>query len=84
MNHKQRRTLERIFQRPTPSNLRWDDVESLFGALGASITPGAGSRVRVDLNGYTIVLHRPHPQPHLNRPTVRDIEDFLANAGVVP
>jgi hypothetical protein len=62
MNLKQRRTLERVFAQPVPATLAWDDVESLFWALGATITQGSGSRVRVVLNDASAVFHVPHPQ----------------------
>ncbi|MFN9174935.1 MAG: hypothetical protein ACK58N_10615 [Synechocystis sp.] len=34
MNRKQQRILEAIQMSPPPANLKWDDVESLFTALG--------------------------------------------------
>jgi len=34
MNSKQRKTLKNIFSRPTPKNLLWNDIESLFRAIG--------------------------------------------------
>ena len=44
------------------SNIPWSDVEALFVALGAEVTEGHGSRVRVALNGVRAVFHRPHPE----------------------
>lgn len=77
MNRRQRKTLETIRQSPTPTDLRWDEVESLFKALGAVVKTGAGSRVRITLNGRHLGLHRPHPAPTLKRYVVRMIRDFL-------
>ncbi|BAY62075.1 HicA protein [Calothrix brevissima NIES-22] len=48
INNKQRQILELIFTNPVPSNILWKDIESLFIALGADITQGRGSRVRVN------------------------------------
>ena len=62
MNKKQRQTLQRIFEKPTRSDISWNDIESLFIAFGAEVTEGKGSRVRVALNDVRAVFHRPHPQ----------------------
>jgi len=36
--------------------------DTMLKAAGAEITEGAGSRVRIALNGVRAVFHRPHPQ----------------------
>ena len=84
MNSRQRRTLIRIFAEPTPADLRWNEIEALLRALGAEISEGAGSRVRVVLSGVRAVLHRPHPRPETRRGLVRAVRDLLAAAGVEP
>ena len=84
MNARHLATLRRIFAEPTPANLRWRDIEALLRAAGADIREGAGSRVRVALNGIRAVFHRPHPRPDANRGAVRAVRDFLAAAGVEP
>ena len=84
MNRTHRKTLARVFAEPTPANLRWGEVERLFHALGAELSEGAGSRIRVALNGVRAVFHRPHPQPDVKRSTVRAVRDFLAAAGIEP
>lgn len=52
--------------------------------LGAEIGEREGSRVSVNLNGHTVVLHRPHPQKEANRYTVRDVRGLLTLVGVTP
>ena len=84
MNSRHRRTLGRIFAEPTPTDLRWRDIEALLGAAGAEVSEGAGSRVRVALAGVRAVFHRPHPGPETRRGLVRAVQDFLAAAGVKP
>jgi hypothetical protein len=84
MNTKQRRTLQRIFARPLPTELPWDDIESLLRALGAEIRQGSGSRIRIELNGVRTVMHLPHPRPTAGRGRIEAIRDFLASAGVTP
>lgn len=77
-----RQTLRRIMGDPAPADLRWSDIESLFRALGAEISEGSGSRVRVALGGVRAVFHRPHPSPQTKRGAVRSVREFLFNAGV--
>ena len=84
MNKRQRRTLARIFERPTRSDLRWDELVSLLRALGAEEHGGAGSRIRFVLDGSILSLHRPHPRPELRKYAVEDVRDFLAARGVEP
>ncbi|MEM1011998.1 MAG: type II toxin-antitoxin system HicA family toxin [Planctomycetota bacterium] len=59
-------------------------MESLLRSLGATLEEGAGSRVRVSLNGIDAVFHRPHPQPEASRAVIRSVRSFLINAGVTP
>ena len=82
MNKKQRQTLERIFDKPERSDILWHDIESLFKALGAEISEGRGSRVRVALKDVRAVFHRPHPQRVTNKSTVRSVRRFLLETGV--
>lgn len=81
---RHRRTLERMFARPTPSDIRWAEVEALLRALDVEIGQRAGSRVRLSRDGKGIVVHEPHPSPHLLRSTVREIAAFLSDIGVSP
>ena len=67
MNKKQRQTFERIFDRPERSDILWNDIEGLFKAMGADISEGRGSRVRVALKGVKAVFHRPHPRRVTNK-----------------
>ena len=82
MNSKQKRTLERIFAKPVQSNINWKDIESLFIALGAEISEGSGSRVRVALNDIRAVFHRPHPEKETDKGAVKSVRRFLQNAGI--
>jgi hypothetical protein len=84
MNAKQRRTRDRILESPTRSDVRWDDVRSLFKALGADEIEGSGPRVRFTLNGRVLSLHRPHPKPELKKYAVEDVRDFLIANQIEP
>jgi len=82
MNKKQRQTLEQIFEKPERSDMAWSNIESLFKALGADVSEGKGSRVRVALNDVRAVFHRPHPQRVTNKSTIRSVRRFLLETGV--
>jgi len=84
LSSRHQATLEAVFESPPPANLRWSAVESLFEALGAEITEGQGSRVRVRLRRRVGVFHRPHPRPEAGRGILRSVRRFLESAGVTP
>jgi HicA toxin of bacterial toxin-antitoxin, len=64
------------------ADIEWREVASLLKALGAEITEGRGSRVRVSLNGIRAVLHEPHPEKEMRKGAVRSLKGFLREAGV--
>ena len=84
MDRKHRKTLEAIFEKPERANIAWRDIESLFIALGAEISEGSGSRVRVALKDVRAVFHRPHPRKETNKGAVKSVRRFLEAAGVKP
>ena len=84
MDKKHGKTLEAIFEKPERANIPWRDVEALFVALGAEISEGSGSRVRVALKDVRAVFHRPHPRKETNKGAVKSVRRFLEAAGVKP
>ncbi|MBD2139284.1 type II toxin-antitoxin system HicA family toxin [Anabaena sp. FACHB-1237] len=84
LNNKQRKTLELIFTNPVPANIIWQDIESLFIALGADIIQGSSSRVRVKLNDVRGYFHEPHREKETDKGAVKAVREFLIKAGVEP
>ena len=82
MSKKHEKTLKAVFSVPTSGGIAWRDIEALFKSLGAEISEGRGSRVRVILNGVFAVFHRPHPQKEACKGAVEAVRSFLKNAGV--
>ena len=74
--------MDLLFRNPLQPNIPWADVEGLFAALGAELSKGSGSRIRVKLNGVRAVFHRPHPEKTTDRGAVNSVRRFLENAGV--
>ncbi len=84
MRKKHTETLNAIFHTPILSNVKWNDIESLFTSLGARVTEGRGSRVKVFLNDRVSVFHRPHPQKETDKGALVSVRRFLEEAGVKP
>lgn len=84
MKEKHIDTLNSIFKKPVPSGIVWKDIESMLKAYGAEITEGAGSRVRIKLNGVRAIFHRPHPRKETDKGAVVSMKRFLTTAGVEP
>jgi hypothetical protein len=82
MNKKHRKTLQVVFEDPIKSNIAWSDIEKMLTALGAEISEGSGSRVRLALNGVRAVFHRPHPQKETDKGAVVSMRRFLTEAGI--
>lgn len=84
LNSRNRATLAMIFATPVSPNIRWTAIETMLVALGAELSEGRGSRIRVTLNGQDAVFHRPHPSPTADRGAVVSMRKFLERAGVTP
>jgi hypothetical protein len=77
-----RRTLDAIFANPVRSNISWADIESMLVALGAEVSEGEGSRVRIALKGVRAVFHRPHPRKETEKGAIASMRRFLQAAQV--
>ena len=82
LTKKHQKTLAKLFEQPVRSDIAWADIESLLAAVGAEISEGRGSRVRIALNGVRAVFHRPHPQKETDKGAVVSMRRFLTEAGV--
>ncbi|MDX2073638.1 MAG: type II toxin-antitoxin system HicA family toxin [Alphaproteobacteria bacterium] len=74
---KHQRTWDAIFETPTRADIAWREIEAMLKAMGAEITEGNGSRVRVALSGVRAVFHRPHPRKEADKGAVRAVQMFL-------
>jgi len=74
--------LTAIFKLPTQSGVPWKDIEMLLKTLGAEISEGSGSRIRIALNGVRAVFHRPHPRKETDKGALCDVRRFLITAGI--
>jgi hypothetical protein len=84
LSRRHRRTLEKIFEEPRRADVEWRQVLALLGALGAEVSEGRGSRVRIVLNGVRAVFHKPHPRKEMDKGSLGSMERFLIAAGIEP
>jgi hypothetical protein len=84
MASKHLKTLQAVFDTPVRSSIQWRDIEKMLLALGAEISEGGGSRVRIALNEVRAVFHRPHPRKETDKGAVVSMRRFLMAAGVTP
>lgn len=82
MHSKQAKTLKAIFTDPVPSDIAWKEIVKLFEGLGATVSQGKGSRVRVLLNDQRAVFHEPHPERVADKGAVKSVREFLVKAGI--
>jgi HicA toxin of bacterial toxin-antitoxin, len=82
LNSKQEKVLKDIFKEPIKSDVLWKDIEKVLIALGAEISEGKGSRIRLYLNGVRAVFHRPHPKKQTDKGALKSMRRFLTEAGV--
>ncbi len=55
LKKKHQLILKAIFANSVQSSINWKDIEVLLEALGAELSEGRGSRVRIALNGRKAV-----------------------------
>jgi hypothetical protein len=84
MNSRHRKTLAALYERPERADIAWREIEALLLAVGAELSEGSGSRIRVALNGVRAVFHRPHPQKGTDKGAVKSVRRFLQEAGIEP
>jgi hypothetical protein len=82
LSSKHLKTLRAILEDPFRSDIEWTGIENLLLALGAELSEGRGSRVRVYLKGVRAVFHRPHPQKETEKGAIKSMRRFLTEAGV--
>lgn len=82
LSSKHKKILTAIFASPVQSNILWNDIEKLLIALGAEISEGRGSRIRIALNKVRAVFHRPHPQKETDKGALSSMRRFLTEAGI--
>lgn len=82
LGKKHQRILDNVFENPVRSNIKWIDIEKMLVALGAELSEGSGSRVRIYLNNVRAVFHRSHPKKETDKGALISMRRFLKETGV--
>jgi len=84
MNAKQKKTMVKVFEKPTRPDVSWQEVVSLLLGTGAIMKEGKGSRVRFEKGSSNLHIHKPHPAKVLRKYSVDLVRDFLIEIGEKP
>lgn len=82
LKNKHKKVLEDIFHNPIKSGVICLEIEAMLTALGAEVSEGRGSRIRISLNGVRAVFHRPHPEKETDKGALKSMRRFLIEAGI--
>lgn len=77
--------IEKIKAKPTPSNIKWDELVLALKHLGYAVITHSGSR-RKFYNAEKdnmISLHRPHPGNEVKPCYIRDVRETLEEIGLI-
>lgn len=77
------KTLTQIFTEPTKGDVTFDAALALLKAHGGVVKEGAGSRVKIFIEGKVIQFHRPHKK-ELPKYVVEAIREVLEDLGIKP
>jgi len=87
LNSANKKLIERLFKRPPPSDVTYDEVKRLLEAIGAQVREsGGGSHFYASLNGIRIQVTRPHSkrgQPSMDKGFVKDLCEYFLDLGIV-
>ncbi|MDR1848900.1 MAG: type II toxin-antitoxin system HicA family toxin [Zoogloeaceae bacterium] len=77
------KTIRRICAKPTPSDIRWDEMVAALESIGYVMSEGRGSHrkfyhAEVD---DLIFCPKPHPSPVLDKGAVKEIARHLVGCG---
>jgi predicted RNA binding protein YcfA (HicA-like mRNA interferase family) len=79
------KTIEKIKAKPTPSNIKWDELVVALKHLGYKEITNSGSRRKffnVEMNNL-ISLHRPHPGNEVKPCFIKQVREKLEEIGLI-
>ena len=79
------KTIEKINAKPTPSNIKWDELVVALKHLGYKEITNSGSRRKffnVEMNNL-ISLHRPHPGNEVKPCFIKQVREKLEEIGLI-
>jgi predicted RNA binding protein YcfA (HicA-like mRNA interferase family) len=77
--------IDRIKSKPTPRNIKWDDLVTVLKHLGYKVMTNSGSRRKfynAEKNDM-INLHRPHPRNEIKPCFIEYVREKLEEIGLI-
>jgi predicted RNA binding protein YcfA (HicA-like mRNA interferase family) len=82
---KYTKALARLCAKPTPADLKWDELRAILEHLGYTLLESSGSRRKFyhAQKNALIICHRPHPSPNVDRGCIADVVAHLKAFGFI-
>lgn len=82
---KHEKTLQKLTAKPTPTDIKWDDLVSALKSLGYEPLNNSGSRRKFfhHERKHVISLHEPHPQNVIKQYVARQLAEELTAQGFI-
>jgi predicted RNA binding protein YcfA (HicA-like mRNA interferase family) len=82
---KHDKTLARVQKKPTPADIRWEDLKSMLESMGFKYLKNSGARRKFFHEGQQtlIICHEPHPDPCVDKGCINDVVDVLKVNGFI-
>ena len=79
------KTIEKIKAKPTPSNIKWDELVAVLKHLGYKVIMNSGSRRKFHHTekDNVISLHQPHPGNEVKPCYIREVRETLEEIGLI-
>lgn len=74
---KKEKLLKKVLEKPSRSDVKFSEIESLLTSIGFKKKEGKGSRVKFYNDEKVIILHKPHPGNIVKRYMVEQIQNEL-------
>ncbi|MES2298832.1 MAG: type II toxin-antitoxin system HicA family toxin [Pseudomonadota bacterium] len=82
---KHAKALAKLCAKPSPADLKWDELKATLEHFGYKMFKGAGSRRKFyhKERDALIICHQPHPSPNVDKRCVADIAAHLKARGFI-
>ena len=78
LNPSQQSTYDALFRQAAPRDLRWEDVQSMLGAMpGVEAVQESGGTLKIKRNGRSLVLRRPRGKELADAKELTQVRNFL-------
>lgn len=76
---KHDKTLLKLSAKPTPADIKWNELKGLLEHLGYRALNNDGARRKFFHQGKDalIICHRPHPSPDVDKGCIDDVVEHL-------